>query len=649
MERADFEQWRSREVARLLALVESERRYYQEIVAALPVPVAALSADLGLVYANRAFRQTLELRTEELPRRTIGQILLVPELEARIREARAEGKPGAPMQYERAGRAFRIAIVPLRPGDDEADTLLLMEDAGGVPAAAPAEPVAPARTALGPEVPAVVWEADAATLTFRSVGGDAESLLGYPAQHWMNTPGFFEERMHPEDRAATAAFYKEALAKGGDATAEYRALARGGEAVWCRETIRAVATEKAEEGRTVTGVIVNITGRKELERHLLAAARIEALVTLAGRLVHDLNNPLMIVAGYGEELLNALPGQSPARGDVTEILAASRRIASLAAQLNEFVRRPPSVPSRVNLSELLPALESRVAGAAGAAVSLALPAEPVWAVAEPRQLGEIVLALASGAREGAQGRSRLTVAWNATTLAERIGTGPIAPGRYAVITVSDDSRGADANRLAALFETVLPEKDTASPAAAISRAYTRVRDWGGSIAVDAGPGGTVFSVYLPLAEPETESDRAAASLAIPSAAAPLPPAEQFRETILVVDDEAGIRGLVRKILRRERYQVLEAGSAEEALAISVSHPDPIHLLLTDVVLPGLSGPELARRMYEASPNLKVLYVSGYTDDDSVRAGEYPPGSRFLPKPFTLGALLASVRETLDAT
>jgi len=129
---------------------------------------------------------------------------------------------------------------------------------------------------------------------------------------------------------------------------------------------------------------------------------------------------------------------------------------------------------------------------------------------------------------------------------------------------------------------------------------------------------------------------------------PVPQPEPLRETILVVDDEAGIRGLVRKILKREHYHVLEAGSAEEALTIAMSRAAPIDLLLTDVMLPGLSGPDLARRMYEASPALRVLYISGYTDDPSVEAGQYPPGSQFLAKPFTLNALLRAVRETLDA-
>jgi CheY-like chemotaxis protein len=185
----------------------------------------------------------------------------------------------------------------------------------------------------------------------------------------------------------------------------------------------------------------------------------------------------------------------------------------------------------------------------------------------------------------------------------------------------------------------------------LARAHAVVRQWGGDIACSSEfHRGTTFTIYLPAAP----SDAAAApappqpvTVEAPSpepAPAPLPD----RETILVVDDEAGIRGLMRKILRRERYVVLEAASAEEALEKAAAHPGRIQLLLTDVMLPGMSGPELARKLYAMDEKLKVLYISGYTADEAVRAGEFPPGARFLAKPFTLGALLSKVRETLDA-
>jgi PAS domain S-box-containing protein len=631
MERADFEQWKAREVARLLALVEAERRYYQEMIAALPAALAVLASDQSVVYANRAFRQMCGLRVEELRRKTVDQILPAAGLAERIRQAHAEGRPPAPLEYTRQGRAWRLTIVPLRHWEEESEveTLLLVEDLSG------ASPLSRA----GAEVPAILWQAAADTLAFQAVAGAVQDLSGRPAEYWINTPGYFEQRIHPEDRAAVMALYRRTVETGGQASAEYRALSAGGEIVWLRETIRVPAP--AEEPRTITGVITDVARRRETERRTLAAGRRQALETLAARLAHDLNNPLAIASGYGEELLAALSETSPARSDAAELVAAVKRIAALASQLSEFGRAGGKPPEPLNLSAVLPAMKSDLEHSAAVTVEFPAGAQPLWASANREQLAEALLALASAARPGAAERTRLAISWALELPLECIGEAPPAP--RARIALRDDGAGMDAATHARLFETVLVEKDPAG--GALARAYALVREWGGDIGVAAlSPRGTEFSVYLPAVAPPAAPGPAAAAVA----EAPAPAPEPVRETILVVDDEAGIRGLMRKILRREHYQVLEAASAEDALAIAVSHAGPIHLLLTDVVLPRLSGPDLARRMYEASPSLKVLYISGYTDDESVRAGEFPPGARFLPKPFTLGALVASVRETLDA-
>jgi CheY-like chemotaxis protein len=189
--------------------------------------------------------------------------------------------------------------------------------------------------------------------------------------------------------------------------------------------------------------------------------------------------------------------------------------------------------------------------------------------------------------------------------------------------VSGNGRALDQNQRAAVFEAFLAKDPEKSTGAALARAYSIVREWGGDIAVS---GDAIFALYLPLGTP---------------AASPQ------RETILVVDDEANIRTLVAKILRRERYNVLQAGSAQEAFAVASAHEGPIHLLITDVVLPGESGRHIAERMRQSLPNLKVLYISGFSDDESVRTGNFPPGSKYLQKPFALGALISKVREALE--
>jgi CheY-like chemotaxis protein/signal transduction histidine kinase len=641
MERPDFNQWKAREVARLLALVESERRYYQEIVATLPIPLVVLSADRAAISANRAFRQAFQLRAEDVRRQSIDQLLPVPELAGRIQEAHARSAPAVPLVTQLGERTVRISVVPIRDWNDEnaLETLLIIEDLSDV---VPAPTEAPA--VVHEDLPAIVWQADVETLQFRSVAGAVEEMLGYPAAYWTGTPNFFEERIYAEDRPAVMALYRTAIDHGGDATAEFRAVSADGAMVWLRESIRVAPPDASTH--SITGVITSIGRRKELESQGIAASRTEALQTLAGRLAHDLNNPLMIIAGYAEEMLASLAPDDPRRADVNQILMAANRVSETANQLIEFGRKHAQPATPVNLTQVFKTLEPSIAQAAGAGVSVEMipPETDLWAFADAAQLAEVILALA-GANEGSRDRTRLTVAWHADTLTESIASATLAPGRYSCIVLRDSGGGLGTAQRAALFEAVL------APGAVLSRAYQTVREWGGDIAVESGPagglGGNTFSIYLPYMDAPAVPVDVSPELPVIQVPPPLP--EPVRETILVVDDEPGIRGLMRKILRRERYMVLEAGNAEEALAVALSHAGPIDLLLTDVMMPGLTGPELARRMCEAAPNLKVLYISGYAPEEALQPAQLAAGFAFLSKPFTLGALVSKVRDTLDST
>jgi two-component system, cell cycle sensor histidine kinase and response regulator CckA len=579
MERADISPWSAQDVARLLALLEAQLGYYREIAAALPIPLAVVSKDRSVLWTNRAFRKRFGTR--------------VPD------------------------RGFTEIPVRSWNDEDETETLLVLEppqalatEGGGVPS----------------DLPAIVWQADAATLEFRSVEGDAEAMFGYPASYWLSHPEFFEERIHPEDRAATMALYRRVLSTGGEASAEYRAAS----GPWCRETIRVT-------GASVTGVITNITSRKQLERQLLSAGRFEALYGFTGRLAHDLNNPLMIVTGYAEELMQALKPSDPLRQEAGEILGAARRIGGIAAQLTEFARRQGKPASRMNVGDTIQKLRSKITAAAErVAVELTANTEPILAMADPAQLGEVLTAVIAGARPSTpRERTRVVIAWDVETVAERLSPTALAAGKYARITIRDDGPGLDAEQAAGVFDPVLAKTGDAASAAAglaLARAYSLVHEWGGDIAYSSEPGqGSTFAIYLPLVEPEgTPGVR------------PAPLTERPRgetATILVVDDETGIRDLIRKILQREHYRVLQAGTAEEALA--AAQGQSIDLLITDVMLPGIHGPELARRMQQAAPKLKMLFISGFTGEEEV-----PAGGRFLAKPFTLGALLEKVREAL---
>ncbi len=635
MERTDFEQWKAKEVARLLALVETERRYYQEMVASLPVALVVLAPDRSVVSANRAFRHAFGVRTEDLRRKTIEQVIPSQTLVEKIRDVHMHSEAQPYVFVDVDARQFRVSIVPIRNWDDESEmeTLLMLQDVSAGSGVQPRVAVAEAPPAPVLDLPAITWTAKIGMLKFTSVSGDAEAMLGFPVSHWLSTPQFFADRIHPEDRVSTMAFYDAAVARGGDASAEFRAVSSSGAVIWCRETIRV-------RGDVITGVLTDINLRKQLEQQMVTAERTEALHSIASRLAHDLNNPLMIITGYTEEMLQSLPAESPARGDIEQIMGATERISGIAGQLLGFTRRAANPPKPVDVAELVAGLREKIAAGDQVSVEVELASEPVWAMADEGQLGEAILALASRNREGATERSRIAISCRVEVLTEKFPGATLKPGVYTRLTIREDGRGAEAGK--SVFESILakgPEHD-------LARVYATVREWGGDIGFSSEPFlGSAFVVYLPYAQPVAKPEPEPVPVPVEVVAAPEP--EKPRKTILLVEDEAGIRALVKKILAREHYHVLDAGSAEDALNVAAAWEGTIDLLVTDVILPGIGGRELAEGMRESLHGLKVLYVSGFTDDEAVRAGTFPPGSKFLQKPFTLSALVGKVREALS--
>lgn len=668
MERTDFEQWKSKEVARLLALVETERRYYQEMVAAIPVGMAVLSSSGDILWANRSFRQTFRLRSEDLRRRTFDQILPSAMLKEKIADVLATGNPQLnlflDLPSEGESRQLRIAVMPIRDWDDETEVeaLVMVEDlsgidrlrAGGAPltavAEAPATPIAPSEPSLPApaDLPVAVWVVDPAAWRFLSVQGAAEEILGYPISYWLEAPEFWSERIHPGDRGTTLEFYRTIAGQPGDHSVEFRALTSEGQVIWCRETVRVPAL--GVEPRRLAGVLANITERKQLDEQMLQSQRIEALEGLAARLTHDLNNPLMIITGYAEEILNALRPEDPVRGDMQEIFKATERIAAVTGQLLAFTRRRAAAPQAVELAKFLGEIEDRIHQAAGEQVAVEiLPGETTdWVAADPEQLAEVMLALVSGGREDARERTRVRVRHAPETIREdrRASGSTLNPGTYIKLVIEDDGHGMEPQQRAAVFEQFLGPKDPERAAGPmLAQAYHTVRECGGDIRVSSEPyRGVSFSVYLPVAEPAPATEQEAPPAA---EAEPVPEAEPAPEAILVVEDEAGIRALMRKILNRQGYHVLEAASGGEALGLAQSYAGRVRLLITDIVMPEMSGRELAAQLSEKTPDLPVLYISGYSGEAAIDSGQLPAGVEFLQKPFTLGSLVNRVQSMLE--
>jgi len=692
MERADLDQWRSREVARLLALVETQRRYYQDIVASIPVGLLVLSSDLGILLANGAARRIFGLQSGESPRRM--DAILPPALLDRIEEVLRSGlaQTGLMIENGREKRRLRVGILAIRNWDEEAapEALLTVEDLTDVGALQQALPfsgpvaetsvteapsreapealvsqpepmaeAAPAVPALGPaisaqqfidNVDAIVWAVELPSLKFIYVSPQAEKILGFGTEHWTNHPSFWLDRVHDSDRDWVARRYQAAIESGAPLSLEFRANSAGGRRVWLREYARLLPAAEGDV-RYLIGVAVDVTERRMLEDQLVQSERVEAVSRLASRMAHDLNNVLMILTGYSEELLTSLPAGSTLRGDVQEILAATDRMSGLTSQLLSFARRQNGAATEMDLESTLGRFGPRLSALLGThvGIELRLAGESSRVRADSPQLEQVITAIVERARQSMHAGERVVIETLHAEVSEdlRRPNAPLTPGTYAVISITAPGKPLDDEAKAALFECSLPGKEPWDDlAAALSRAYGVVRQWGGDISVSQGPGSeTAFRVFLPRLEsipgaaPETP-----ALVVEPPAPAPEPPAPLA--TILVVEDEAGIRALVRKILRRQGYEVLEAANGQEALALCREHADRIELLITDVLMPQMGGRELVERLRAQGHEMKVLYVSGYTDDANIYSGDLPPGTAFLQKPFTLGSLLDKVKEVL---
>lgn len=654
MQRVDLEQWRAREVARLLALVEAERRYYQEMVAEVPVGLAVLDEEMSFLSANRAFRKTFALSADGLSRARLSDLFPGDEVTDMIQDVldTAAPKRNVTVQYV-TGEGVSPLCMTIQPfrgwSDDRASEVLLLVEpvrqSGEAEKPAVEEEEEPSvADELLENLEAIVWERDARTLNFTYVGGRTERVLGFPVENWLESANFHTSRIHAEDREWVAAFYKSTLRSAESRNCEYRALAADGRTVWLRDIIRVVRDDRGNAVK-LSGITVDINTQKLRSEQSQQAEKMAALSRLAAKVTHDCNNLLMILSGYSEELLVNLPEGHPARGDVEEILAATDRLSKITNELLAFTRRPMLSPKVFDVNFLLENLEPRIREELGPEIQLETVTErSVGHVnADWDQISDALLTLTRHGREAMAEGGRLVIE---TSNVEISGgsvhdQSALAPGPYVAIKVGDTGPRLDEETKNRLFEPFFSNRRTGRGLPAI---YTVIKNSGGDIQVaDSPAGGAEFVIYLPrVEEPKRE---AAPSTALQPAARP---AARPMETILVVEDEAGIRALMRKILHKQGYTILEAANGEDAMQVAADYHGRIHLLLSDIVMPGMNGRELADQLREVRTDMKVLFVSGYSDEDLNSYGPLPEGSAFLQKPFSLAALLEKTRGVLDS-
>ncbi len=393
----------------------------------------------------------------------------------------------------------------------------------------------------------------------------------------------------------------------------------------------------------VIGVVDDVTERRRLEEQFLQSQKMEAIGRLAGGIAHDFNNLLTAILGYSDLLLSQLPAGDGSRGDLEEIQKAGERAASLTRQLLAFSRQQMLEPKVLDLNALVANLQKMLQRIIGEDIAFVTRFDPALGPvrADPVQLEQVVVNLAVNSRDAMPSGGELVIETRQIELEAPmvLGRSAIPAGRYSILEVRDTGTGMDAGVRERIFEPFFTTKEKGKGTGlGLATAYGIVQQSGGQILCDSQPGeGTRFRIYLPT-----------------SAGAPDPPEDArvrtgrenqaLARTVLLVEDEDGVRSLCRKLLESEGYRVIEAASGDQALEIVTSGSETIHLLLTDVVMPGMTGPQLSVRVRELRPGIRILFMSGYTDTAHTQLEE---DAFLIQKPFTPQSLFHRVLQALE--
>jgi len=441
---------------------------------------------------------------------------------------------------------------------------------------------------------------------------------------------------------ASISTLQSAIREGRDCAVELLNYRKDGTAFWNQLALSPVRDALGHVTNFV-GVQTDVSERRLLESQFRQVQKMEAVGRLAGGVAHDFNNVLSVILSYGEMLLSDMQPGEPMRNDIEEIHKAGKRAADLTHQLLMFSRQQVLAPKVIDLNDVLTSMERMLQRILGADVELvSLPTRPLGRVrADPTCVEQVVMNLVVNARDAMPTGGKLTMETANVVLDQAYATAHVGvrPGPHVMLAVTDTGTGMDQATLARIFEPFFTTKEIGrGTGLGLSTVFGVVQQNGGSVWVDSEVGrGTTFKVYLPRVEAAAEAIIATAP----------PTTLRGSETILLVEDDDQVRVVATDILRRSGYQVIEACNAQEALVHSEQTPMTIHLLLSDVVMPQMSGPELAKRLASARPEMRVLCMSGYTDDSIVRHGVLEAHIAYLQKPITPEALTTRVREVLD--
>jgi PAS domain S-box-containing protein len=469
-----------------------------------------------------------------------------------------------------------------------------------------------------------------------------EAVWGRSCASLYEHPRSWLDAVHPDDRPRVLEALKR-LILGQPFIEEFRVVKPDGTVRWIRERALPVPNQTGTVYR-IAGSAEDITDQRLLEEQFRQAQKMEAIGKLAGGVAHDFNNLLTVINGYGDLILDQLPRDDPNSALLREIVKAGDQAASLTRQLLAFSRKQIVAPRVLDLGEVLTDAEQMLRRVIGEDIQLRVDNDPALlpVKADAGQLDQVLLNLAVNARDAMPKGGTLSVATQNVWLDETFTA--LHPGArvgpHVLLSVSDSGIGMDPVTKARIFEPFFTTKGDKGTGIGLATVYGIVKQGDGYVEVESEPGcGATFKLYFPAIEETPASGKSHRGLH------PMPRGDA---TILLVEDEEGVRALSRHVLKNCGYNVLEASDGVEALRVAGRHAGPIHLVVTDVVMPELSGREMADQLLRLHPEIRVLFLSGYTDDAVIRHGVREAETNFLQKPFSHDALAQKVREVLDA-
>jgi PAS domain S-box-containing protein len=470
-----------------------------------------------------------------------------------------------------------------------------------------------------------------------------EEIWGRKIEEAHREPQLWIDAVHPDDRPAVERAMR-ALERGHPSSNVFRVMRPDASVRWVRARMFPIV-DRTDRVYRLVGLVEDITEMRRTEEQLLHAQKMEAVGRLAGAIAHDFNNMLTAILGYSGLVLDDLGPAHPVHDDVHQIRTAAESAERLTRQLLAFSRRQILQPQNLDLNDVLRRIEPLLQRAIGEDISLVMGLQTRLPTvsADPGQIEQVVMNLAINARDAMPRGGRLIVETGLVDLDQHyVARHPgAAPGPHVMLAVSDTGVGMDRATQQRLFEPFFTTKEAGKGTGlGLATVYGIVKQSRGSIWVYSEPNrGTTFKIYLPVTAGEPGVHAA------PSVG---PATLSGTETVLIVEDQAEVRSVIRELLRRRGYTVLEAPSSTEAVELARNHLGPIHILLVDVVMPGTSGRHAAAQLHGIRPEMRVIYMSGYTDQAIVDHGILDAGLAFVQKPFTGDVLLRKIREVLGA-